>query len=490
LETKRKRTPFSNLLFWKMDYHEIQIEDLNDDILIEIFKILPLSTQLLASRVCKRWRFLLSFPEFHRHLDFAPYFSCNPYNRVVDGLGKPLGKIMERPRLEAWVFSSTFSLFFARCRYLPNPTISDAVVIASPSLKRLDLSETQKPNNKHRQLNHDVNNNNNNQQLNNHHQGLIPAMYEGGNSILGTICSWCVNLRHLDLRDIKEPVTDEILIAIAQRNPLLESISVGWKKESKIGGNFLVNTAEFTKYTPNLVILNLGGCVELRDIALINIAAHCPDLTELDINYAFSVTDFGVAAAAKGLSKLERLNLRCAAGLTDEAVIEVAGHLPMLRHLNLSCISGITDISVFAVLNGCPLLESLDLCYCTRLSSDAVLAVCRQKEGQILKEIGLSGLNLLTDEILAEILERNGKTLTTLSVGACSRLTEKSLRLIPDKAPHLESLMARELHHIADAVFILVSINLKNLKRLVASVSREGLHMLAMLKKDHILQQS
>ncbi|KNC55706.1 uncharacterized protein AMSG_12420 [Thecamonas trahens ATCC 50062] len=126
---------------------------------------------------------------------------------------------------------------------------------------------------------------------------------------------------------------------------------------------------------PNLTSLDLNGCFNITDAAVVALAGGCPNLTSLRLYNCSNITDAAVVALAGGCPNLTSLGLRNCSNITDAAVVALTGGCPNLTSLYLNNCSNITDAAVVALAGGCPNLTSLDLCNCSNITDAAVVAL-------------------------------------------------------------------------------------------------------------------
>lgn len=222
-----------------------------------------------------------------------------------------------------------------------------------------------------------------------------------------------------------------------------------------------------SQHAVNLEVLDLGGCCNLTNTALLLIAWGLKRLRRLELRSCWHVGDQGIAhlagrgretAATGGARSLEHLGLQDCQRLTDEALRHVAAGLPALRSINLSfCVSitdqglrhlarmpelrdlnlrscdNITDAGVAHLAEGGSRLTCLDVSFCDKIGDQAL---AHMSQGLFhLRQLSLSACGVSDDGI--ERIAGTLHELDTLNVGQCSRLTDRALALVAEKLSRL-----------------------------------------------------
>ena len=134
---------------------------------------------------------------------------------------------------------------------------------------------------------------------------------------------------------------------------------------------------EVTRRCSNLHTLNLTCCDEITDASVSEVARRCSNLRRLNLTHCDEITDLSVSEVGRRCSKLHTLNLRGCYNITDASVLEVARQGSNLQSLNLAGCN-ITDASVLEVASGCSNLHTLHLAGCDRITDASVLEVARR----------------------------------------------------------------------------------------------------------------
>lgn len=128
--------------------------------------------------------------------------------------------------------------------------------------------------------------------------------------------------------------------------------------------------------TSHLRRLRLVCCYNISDEGLIEVAEKLPLLEELDISIS-NISKDPLEAIGRNCPGLKSLkfnlegyrhpHIEC-----DEEAFAIAETMPELRHLQLFG-NKLTNTGLLAILDGCPHLESLDLRQCFNIDLEGVL---------------------------------------------------------------------------------------------------------------------
>ncbi|KAM5298068.1 putative RNA-binding protein EEED8.10 isoform 3-T5 [Glossophaga mutica] len=202
--------------------------------------------------------------------------------------------------------------------------------------------------------------------------------------------------------------------------------------------------------------LSLHSC---RDLSTEAVAALCrlqPGLTSLDLSGCSELADGALLAVSRGLRHLQRLRLRKLQRLTDAGCTALGG-LRELQSLDMAeccLVSGRELAQALGSVHGAPPpLASLSLAYCSSLkphpelehqASGPKAALSPQPLGpsllmlQALQELDLTACSKLTDASLAKVLQF--PQLRHLSLSLLPALTDKGLVAVARGCPSLERL--------------------------------------------------
>lgn len=233
---------------------------------------------------------------------------------------------------------------------------------------------------------------------------------------LNAVLNRCVNVTHLDLRELTPPSLVQVLTAPL---PAVRSIDLAMRDSELRGINFV----EFITRHTELISLDLSFCYRLTDSSIAALAGYCRKITSLKLHNCWGIKGTCLAALAKHCSRLTSLDLSNA-GLKDDALVDspAEGFSALtslqLRNIlltNAGCIKlvkrcpNLTSLAVgfgpghpgrsdgvFAGIGAvCPKLTSLDLCYYvgTGTTLDAVAAAFRNLT---FLDLGRSSKNRIT----------------------------------------------------------------------------------------------
>ncbi|XP_071076223.1 F-box/LRR-repeat protein 20 isoform X2 [Desmodus rotundus] len=138
--------------------------------------------------------------------------------------------------------------------------------------------------------------------------------------------------------------------------------------------------AALCRLQPGLTSLDLSGCSELADGALLAVSRGLRHLQRLRLRKLQRLTDAGCTALG-GLRELQSLDMAecCLVNGRElaQALGSVCGAPPSLASLNLAYCSSLKDSSVFSLVRALgPSLRVLDLSSCVALSNRTLQAIC------------------------------------------------------------------------------------------------------------------
>ncbi|XP_023379295.1 F-box/LRR-repeat protein 2 isoform X4 [Pteropus medius] len=211
--------------------------------------------------------------------------------------------------------------------------------------------------------------------------------------------------------------------------------------------------------------LSLHSC---RDLSTEAVAALChqqPGLTFLDLSGCSELTDGALLAVSRGLQHLQHLNLRKLQRLTDAGCTALGGlwELQSLDMAECCLVSGRELALALGSVRGTPPpLTSLSLAYCSSLKPHQKLEhqasgpkdPSSQPQGpsllmlQALQELDLTACSKLTDTSLAKVLQF--PQLRQLSLSLLPALTNKGLVAVAKGCPSLERLALSHCSLLSD----------------------------------------
>ena len=209
---------------------------------------------------------------------------------------------------------------------------------------------------------------------------------------------------------------------------LVETLMLGVNRENERHKTNIVILTWFRSLEnkfPNLLSLNLTGCINLTDASVSEVARRCSKLHTLNLRGCYNITDASVLEVARQGSNLQSLNL-AGCNITDASVVAVARGCSNLQSLGIRTCRNITDASVSEVARRCLNLHTLDL------------------------NMGFQGNNNITDLSVLEVA-RHCSNLQTLNLGSCRRITDLSVMEVVRRCLNIQSLLLYNCPHITSA---------------------------------------
>ncbi|KAI9014937.1 hypothetical protein BC832DRAFT_526603, partial [Gaertneriomyces semiglobifer] len=109
----------------------------------------------------------------------------------------------------------------------------------------------------------------------------------------------------------------------------------------------------------------------VNDENIVQLSQVCPQIMHIDLEGCVNLKDRGVTALAENCSQLRSVGLSSCMRVTDEGILALAKHCRELRVLELCKLHHVTDVSLAEVAANCRSLESLDIAG-TRVSDETV----------------------------------------------------------------------------------------------------------------------
>ncbi|KAJ3016510.1 UNVERIFIED_CONTAM: Transcription factor COE1 [Siphonaria sp. JEL0065] len=103
----------------------------------------------------------------------------------------------------------------------------------------------------------------------------------------------------------------------------------------------------------------------------------------------------------------------------------------------------------------CPNVTHLNLCQFSQLSSSQLVFILHRMPR--LQHVNFTGLSAITDIHLQILARQSAKSLVTLLVSSCSRITDKGLGAILSKCPNLKTLKAANTQAFSDNILSLLT---------------------------------
>jgi hypothetical protein len=199
--------------------------------------------------------------------------------------------------------------------------------------------------------------------------------------------------------------------------------------------------------------LRLRGCYRLSTPALRSLlGARGAGLTELVLssNSQFGADSIGLIGAHCG-DTLRTLRLEDCDQLPSECLAPLR-RLRALTTLSLSGLCLLTDESLLELIDGCaPRLTSLGLRGCSLLSPEAIVSVARLCA--TLRELDLEGVELVTDTALHAIAE-SLPALERLSLKGCVQLSDEAVGALAANCRGLSHLSLNKVPGVSDVALL------------------------------------
>ncbi|XP_076670209.1 F-box and leucine rich repeat protein partner of paired [Andrena cerasifolii] len=263
------------------------------------------------------------------------------------------------------------------------------------------------------------------------------------------------------------------------------------------------------KGVPNLESLNLSGCYNVNDIALMKaFSQEYITLTELNLSLCKQVSDISLSWIAKYLQNLEHLELGGCRNITNDGLLCISWYLKKLKRLDLrSCwqvcndgiaylagihpqtpgasflmeqLAGIVD---FDTAGGNFALEYLSLQDCQRVTDEALRHISTGLS--TLKSINLSFCVCIGDTGVKHLAKMS--SLRELNLRSCDNISDVGMAYLAEGGSRVSSLDVSFCDKITDQALVHISQGLFNLKSLSLSacqISDEGICKIAQTLHD------
>nr|XP_055161649.1 F-box/LRR-repeat protein 20-like isoform X8 [Nyctereutes procyonoides] len=212
--------------------------------------------------------------------------------------------------------------------------------------------------------------------------------------------------------------------------------------------------AALCRLQSGLTSLDLSGCSELADGALLAISCGLACLQCLRLRKLQRLTDTGCTALG-ALQELHSLNLAECGRVSGWGLARALGsgrkapapfaslslaycsslkvlQFPELRQLSLSLLPALTDKGLVAVARGCPSLERLVLSHCSLLSNEGWSQAA--SSWPRLQHLNLASCGQLTEQTL-DTVGQACKQLRMLDVAMCPRISMAAVRCFQAQLP-------------------------------------------------------
>mmetsp|Transcript_44975 Transcript_44975/g.137367 ORF Transcript_44975/g.137367 Transcript_44975/m.137367 type:complete len:555 (+) Transcript_44975:482-2146(+) len=221
--------------------------------------------------------------------------------------------------------------------------------------------------------------------------------------------------------------------------------------------------------------LDISRCHQLDDTTLLLLSKHVAGTLEvLYMKGVCRATDEGLTALCKTCLELRVLELSNIP-ITDQSGVAIGENLSKLRALYMRDNFQLTNKSIDVITERCTKLSQLTLWGCTRMKhikigvSADVLGSARSKQGgcKNLVLLNLWGCHSLADDVAASMTTL--KTMRTLVVSECHRLTDSFVVNLSQAVPQLQHLHLRYVRRITDVSLNAIADHMQSLSCLDVS---------------------
>ncbi|XP_064606275.1 F-box/LRR-repeat protein 14-like [Liolophura sinensis] len=199
----------------------------------------------------------------------------------------------------------------------------------------------------------------------------------------------------------------------------------------------------FVQEWPHITVLDLSLCKQIKDESLGRIAQFLKNLEVLELGGCCNITSIGLRLIAWGLKKLKRLNLRSCRNISDDGIGHLAGLCPdaaegnlELEHLGLQDCQKLTDQSLKHVSVGLTNLKTINLSFCGSVTDSGIKYLAKMAS---LQEINLRSCDNISDIGLGYLSE-GGSRISALDVSFCDRVGDQGLIFLSQGLFSLRSL--------------------------------------------------
>eukprot|EP00936_MAST-01D_sp_MAST-1D-sp1_P001736 g1736.t1 len=203
--------------------------------------------------------------------------------------------------------------------------------------------------------------------------------------------------------------------------------------ENVISDKSLVVVAELC---PCLRVINLWGCIDLTDAAIIALAG-CHGLTRVNLMGCHRLTDTSIVVLARNCHQLEELHLSECKGVSDDAVLAIADNCPNLHTLDLRGCHSISDVALEHLANRCSQLKIINLAG-AEVSDAGIKLLAERCRGLV--NINVNDCQHLTDDAIRHVA-LNCQNITAIKASRCPGLTNSALEAMQHSA-HLNTVHA------------------------------------------------
>lgn len=177
------------------------------------------------------------------------------------------------------------------------------------------------------------------------------------------------NLKHLDLGGCHQ-LTDQSINQIAAMVGPLTSLSLYWMPQLR---DSAVKAFAQPKLVQNTKFISLSGLKHVTDQAIKPLVECLTNVEIVDLTRCEAMGSSSLQALSN-CAHIRRLQLYACSQLLDDGVIHIA-NLHQLRSLDMTGASKLTDKSIMQIAKGCRLMNHLILQWCLLLTDDSLFAI-------------------------------------------------------------------------------------------------------------------
>ncbi|KAL2890581.1 F-box and leucine-rich repeat protein GRR1 [Ceratocystis lukuohia] len=228
------------------------------------------------------------------------------------------------------------------------------------------------------------------------------------------------NMLALDI-SANQAITDQSILTVAENCPRLQGLNIAGcvnvTSQSLIKLNDILNVTDeavlaFAENCPNLLEIDLQMCHEVGNISVAALLSKGKALRELRLPYLHLITDnaFLPIPSKVTFDALRILDLTGCYELTDAAVVKIIDAAPRLRNVVLAKCRNITNVAVTAISKLGKNLHYVHLGHCSLITDEGArqlitsyASVCLLANLPKLKRIGLVKCSQITDNTINSI---------------------------------------------------------------------------------------
>jgi len=207
----------------------------------------------------------------------------------------------------------------------------------------------------------------------------------------------------------------------------------------------------------SLKILDLSGCFQIDDDALVDVLNRCESLTYLDVENCRKLSDRCIDALINSKRRLEAINIGGDYNITPQGLSRFINRYSGLEDVKVLHISGlcINDEIIYGIIKRCVSLTVLGISYAD--ISETALSALLDKFGSQLEKLNLSWLGNMTPNVHGVI---HGGTLSDMISSKCPKLTELDISGIKTvHLPNISNLLDFKIQQVTKLILSLYCVN-------------------------------